>query len=94
MSAVEISKEQSVEELLKETLNQHFEIVLYNDDVNTFDHVIDCLMNYCEHSMIQAEQCAYIVHYKGKCSVKKGSKEKLIPIAEALLNQHLRAKIE
>ncbi len=94
MSEVKISTEEAVEELLQETLNSHYEIVLYNDDVNTFDHVIDCLMNYCDHSMIQAEQCSYIVHYNGKCSVKKGSKEKLIPIKEALLNQQLRAKIQ
>ena len=47
------------------------EIVLFNDDVNTFDHVIETLVYACEHTPIQAEQCAWIVHYKGKCTVKK-----------------------
>ena len=46
------------------------EIILYNDDVNTFDHVIRTLIEVCEHTPEQAEQCSLIVHYKGKCSVK------------------------
>ena len=46
------------------------QIILYNDDGNTFDHVIECLIKICKHESEQAEQCAYIVHYKGKCFVK------------------------
>ena len=49
------------------------EIILYNDDINTFDHVIDCLISICDHTPLQAEQCTLIVHYKGKCSVKSGT---------------------
>jgi ATP-dependent Clp protease adaptor protein ClpS len=69
-------------------------IILYNDDVNTFDHVIDMLMKYCDHLPEQAEQCAYIVHHVGKCSVKNGSYDKLVPICSALLDQGLSAQIE
>jgi ATP-dependent Clp protease adaptor protein ClpS len=68
-------------------------IVLYNDDVNTFDHVIFCLMEYCEHNYYQAEQCALIVHNNGKCSIKSGSFEDLKPIAEALQEKQLSVKI-
>lgn len=69
-------------------------LILYNDDFNTFDHVIDCLVEYCEHDTIQAEQCAYIVHHKGKCSVKSGSFKELKPIKEALLEKGLSAVIK
>lgn len=69
-------------------------IVLYNDDVNTFQHVIDCLVKYCGHQSMQAEQCALIVHHNGRCSVKEGDYEKLEPICKALLDNQLQAKIE
>lgn len=68
-------------------------IVLFNDDVNTFEWVIECLMKYCSHDSLQAEQCATIVHYAGKCSVKNGSIDKLIPICETLLEKGLSAEI-
>ena len=48
------------------------EIVLFNDDVNTFDHVIETLVDVCNHTFEQAEQCSILVHYKGKCTVKTG----------------------
>jgi len=70
------------------------QIVLYNDDFNTFDHVIECLVKYCKHDTLQAEQCAYIVHYNGKCSVKNGSYKELEPICTALLEKGLNAEIE
>ena len=69
-------------------------IVLYNDDVNTFDHVINQLTIYCEHSMIQAEQCAHIVHNNGKCQIKRGEFDTLKPICETLLEKGLSAVIE
>lgn len=68
-------------------------IILFNDDVNTFEWVIECLMSYCGHDSIQAEQCAHIVHFTGKCAVKKGSFEKLKPICETLLQKGLSAEI-
>ena len=61
------------------------EIVLYNDDVNTFDHVINSLIFACEHTPEQAEQCSIIVHYKGKCTVKTGEFNELKPRCTMLL---------
>ena len=63
-------EEISEELLLEEETVQQNEIVLFNDEVNTFDHVINTLMSVCEHSPEQAEQCSLIVHYKGKCTVR------------------------
>ena len=71
-----------------------YEIVLHNDDYNTFDHVIAMLVRYCEHTEEQAHQCALIVHFKGKCSVKKGDYDDLRPRCEALLQAGLTATIE
>ena len=70
------------------------QIVLFNDEVNTFDHVIETLVYVCEHSPIQAEQCALIVHYNGKCTVKSGSYEDLVPKCSKLLDAGLSAEIE
>ena len=70
------------------------QIILFNDDFNTFDFVIESLIKVCKHDVIQAEQCTFLVHYKGKCSVKKGSYEELEPICTALLERGLTAEIE
>jgi ATP-dependent Clp protease adaptor protein ClpS len=69
------------------------QIMLYNDDVNTFDHVIDMLIQACEHSPVQAEQCAILVHYKGKCVVKSGEINDLKPRCTVLLNAGLSAEV-
>jgi ATP-dependent Clp protease adaptor protein ClpS len=69
------------------------EIILHNDDVNTFEHVIVSLMEICDHDPFQAEQCAWLVHYKGKCSVKRGSYGTLRPLCEALCERGLSADI-
>jgi len=69
------------------------EIVLFNDDVNTFDHVIETLILVCQHSAEQAEQCAVLVHYKGKCTVKTGSFKELEPQCSSLLEAGLSAEI-
>ncbi|NHM07684.1 ATP-dependent Clp protease adaptor ClpS [Flavobacterium sp. CYK-4] len=69
------------------------EIVLYNDDVNTFDHVIDTLIRVCDHTAEQAEQCAILVHYKGKCTVKTGAYDELKPQCTQLLEAGLSAEI-
>jgi ATP-dependent Clp protease adaptor protein ClpS len=74
-------------------LDKHNSITLFNDNVNTFEWVIECLMTYCGHDLIQAEQCAYIVHYTGKCIVKKGSLKQLKPICETLLEKGLTAEL-
>ena len=69
------------------------ELVLYNDDYNTFDHVIESLVKVCTHDVLQAEQCTWIIHYNGKCSVKKGAFEILKPMRQALSERGLDAKI-
>ena len=69
------------------------EIVLFNDDVNTFDFVIDSLIEVCEHTLEQAEQCTILVHYKGKCTVKTGEYKDLEPRCTELLNRGLSAEI-
>ncbi len=79
--------------LLDEEVVKQNEIVLYNDDVNTFDHVIETLMQACEHTPEQAEQCSIIVHYKGKCTVKTGSYDDLKPRCSKLLQAGLSAEI-
>lgn len=86
-------QEESEVELLEQVQNQS-QLILYNDDVNTFEFVIESLVEVCEHNLLQAEQCTYLVHYKGKCSVKAGTFEKLEPLCTALLDRGLSARIE
>lgn len=71
-----------------------YKLVLYNDEVNTFDWVIECLVDVCQHNIEQAEQSAMIVHYKGKCIVKSGTWDVLEPRCSTLLERGLSAKIE
>jgi ATP-dependent Clp protease adaptor protein ClpS len=83
------------EVLVEETVEvEEKKLVLFNDEVNTFDFVIDCLMTVCRHEPMQAEQCTLIVHYNGKCAVKNGSWEKLEPMCTALLDRGLTAEIQ
>ncbi|UMY65255.1 MULTISPECIES: ATP-dependent Clp protease adaptor ClpS [unclassified Flavobacterium] len=90
MAVIEKVKEEVLQE---ESLGNLNEIVLFNDDVNTFDHVIDTLIRVCKHTAEQAEQCAIIVHYKGKCTVKTGTFEELKPQCTQLLEAGLSAEI-
>ena len=85
---------EEIELLLEEILDQdESELVVFNDDVNTFEHVIAILMKVCKHSHEQAEQCTLVIHYKGKCAVKKGSREELKPMCEAILDDGIQAAI-
>lgn len=88
------SVEEEVVKEVKEEIKRQQQIVLYNDDLHTFDFVIEALVELCKHNLVQAEQCTYLVHFKGKCAVKNGSYEKLKPICSALLNRGLTAEIE
>ncbi len=90
MSTIEKTKEE-LDILTKET--PLHEIILYNDDVNTFDFVIDSLISVCEHTVEQAEQCTILVHYKGKCAVKTGEYKDLEPKCSKLLDLGLSAEI-
>lgn len=88
------TKEKVLEDLLVEELvANNNEIVLYNDDVNTFDHVIETLVRVCDHTPLQAEQCSLIVHYNGKCTVKTGVFNELVPQCTQLLEAGLSAEI-
>jgi|TARA_B100001059_G_scaffold35659_1_gene28662 ATP-dependent Clp protease adaptor protein ClpS len=87
----QIEKENEVD-VLTQGEREH-KIILFNDDINTFDHVIKTLVDYCDHTYEQAEQCAYIVHYTGKCTVKTGSYDELEPICLLLLGAQLSAEI-
>lgn len=88
----ETQEEEEVLVLTEET--EEKQIVLFNDEVNTFDFVIESLIKVCGHDPIQAEQCTIIVHFKGKCSVKKGDFEELEPMCTALLDRGLTAEIQ
>ena len=68
-------------------------IVVFNDDVNTFDHVIESFVDVLAHSPEQAEQCAWIIHTKGKCKVKAGSYDDLEPMCTAILDRGISAEI-
>lgn len=69
------------------------DLIIYNDDYNTFDHVINTLIRVCRHTQEQAEQCTYIIHYKGKCAVKKGTLRELKPMKEAICEAGITAKL-
>jgi len=69
------------------------DLVVFNDDFNTFDHVIQTLIRVCEHTPEQAEQCTLLIHYKGKCAVKSGSYDFLKPMKESICEAGIDAKI-
>ncbi len=69
-------------------------LVVYNDDFNTFDHVINTLIKVCKHDATQAEQCTYIIHFKGKCAVKRGTFKELKPMREGICEAGIKATIE
>jgi ATP-dependent Clp protease adaptor protein ClpS len=88
------TKERLQEALLVDEKEKNLnEIVLFNDEVNTFDHVIQTLIDVCEHTPEQAEQCSLIVHYNGKCTVKTGEFDELKPRCTRLLQAGLSAEI-
>ena len=89
MESPEVAFDEAVE---VQTAKEH-QIVLHNDDVNTFDHVIRCLIRICDQTAEQAEQCAYIVHYHGKCVVKTGAYDDLKPRCLLLLEEGLSAEL-
>lgn len=84
------------EELVEvlDQIEEQKDLIIYNDDVNTFEHVIDSLIKVCRHEMLQAEQCSIIIHNTGKCAVKRGDFNKLEPMCTALLDRGLSAVIE
>jgi ATP-dependent Clp protease adaptor protein ClpS len=83
---------ESFEEIKEKTSEGH-ELLLFNDDVNTFDFVIESLVDVCDHDQISAEQCALVTHYKGKCAVKSGDLNELEPMGKELSNRGLTVSI-
>lgn len=78
----------------KDSIGVIYELVLYNDDINTFEHVIDVLIDVCELDEIQAEQIAFITHHKGKCAITSGPLNLLNPLNESISFKGLMCKIE
>jgi ATP-dependent Clp protease adaptor protein ClpS len=76
-----------------EAAEKESELIVYNDEVNTFDHVINTLIRVCKHSNEQAQQCTLIIHFKGKCSVKTGPIEKLKSACQGILDAGIQAEI-
>ena len=89
MPEVEVLEE--VEEVIEAT--DLYKLVVFNDDVNTFDWVIETLIDVCQHTPEQAEQCTIIIHYKGKCAVKNGSWEELVPMRQEICRRGISAEI-
>jgi ATP-dependent Clp protease adaptor protein ClpS len=89
-----VKEKDSPVDVLEEELKDENHLVVFNDEVNTFDFVIESLIKVCQHDPIQAEQCTFIIHFNGKCSVKDGSYNKLRPMCEALLDRGLSATID
>ena len=86
-------REEEIELLEEVGTDLDRDLIVFNDDFNTFDHVIETLVKICKHSAEQAEQCAWIIHYKGKCSVKKGNEISLIPMRNAICDRGISAEV-
>jgi ATP-dependent Clp protease adaptor protein ClpS len=89
-----VKEKDSVNVLSNEVVADQKDLILYNDEFNTFDFVIETLIDVCGHSAEQAETCTWIVHYKGKCVVKSGTANELRPVYQELTNRTLTASIE
>jgi ATP-dependent Clp protease adaptor protein ClpS len=81
------------EVLVLDDTDEIYKLVLHNDDIHTFDYVIDSLIEICKHTLEQAEQCTMLVHYKGKCTVKTGSMDILKPMHDKLISRQLTSEI-
>lgn len=89
----EMATKELTQTVVETVVTDTYSILLFNDDVNTFDWVIQCLIDICEHTPTQAEQCAWIVHYKGKYVVKSGEKRDMIDRGMALLDRGLTIEV-
>jgi ATP-dependent Clp protease adaptor protein ClpS len=85
---------EKLESKVDEILSKPYVLILHNDDFNSFDWVINCLMKICGHEYEQAEQCAHFVHFRGKCDVKRGSKDIITSMKEKLSEAGLSVTME
>jgi len=76
------------------SLDEPYNLIVWNDEVNTFEWVIETLVEVCGHSTEQAEQCAYIIHFQGKYAVKQGSYDDLKPLCDAITERGIGATLE
>ncbi len=86
-------KEEEIELLEEIGTDLDRDLIVFNDDFNTFEHVIDTLIKVCKHSPEQAEQCTWLIHYKGKCCVRKGNEINLIPMRNAICERGISAEV-
>ncbi len=94
MQPLKHTAEEEIEILLEDLVDtEEHDLVVFNDDVNTFEHVTKVLIKVCKHSKEQAEQCTLIIHYRGKCAVKKGSENQLKPMCQSILDAGIQATI-
>ena len=84
-------KDAQLEEIVVSGIEK--ELVVFNDDFNTFDHVIETLIKVCKHSAEQAEQCTWIIHHNGQCSVKLGNMESLKPLRDGICDRGIDAEV-
>ena len=96
MNVINHTLDPLLEEVIQEEVTEARvrDLIIYNDDINTFDFVIEALVEICKHDQLQAEQCTYIIHYNGKCTVKSDSFSNLKPMKDALLDKGLSAVIK
>ncbi len=94
MMFIDQDTDEKVKEEVISTTKDIKDLILFNDDVHTFDFVIKSLMRICDHSAEQAEQSAYIVHNNGKCTVKQGEVSKIKSMCRALADQGLTAEVK
>lgn len=92
---IQESPEIEVQEEIDEELDhvKLYSLVVFNDDVNTFDHVIDTLIDVCEHTPEQAEQCSIIIHFKGKCAVNSGEYDELVAQRNEICRRGISAEV-
>lgn len=90
----DVQEDVAVLDEVEELLDTGYMLVVYNDDVNTFDWVIESLIDICNHTFEQAYQCSMFIHFKGKYAVKHGSETELIPMKDALHDRHISASVE
>ena len=89
-----IDSRPKLKEYIDEDIGKGKFLVLHNDDIHTFDYVIESLIRICRMDTVQAEQCTFLVHYKGKCDIKKGTTRYLKPLKDGLIDRGLNATIE
>lgn len=89
-----VKEKEKVLDFTDSLVSEPMSLVLFNDDFNTFDFVINSLIEVCGHTLEQAETCTWIVHYKGKCVVKSGTAYELKPAYQEFINRNLTASIE